>query len=65
MGKINCLKDYWSTANLMSVILTMKVKGRNSNTTGNGCGKNKDGWRENLPPVLYLVCNKKTGNSAI
>ena len=19
--------------------------------------KNKDGWRENLPPVLYLVCN--------
>lgn len=20
--------------------------------------KNKDGWRENLPPVLYLVCNK-------
>ena len=23
--------------------------------------KNKDGWRENLPPVLYLVCNKKPG----
>ncbi len=41
MGKINCLKDYWSTANLMSVILTMKVKGRNSKTTGNGCGKTR------------------------
>lgn len=23
--------------------------------------QNKDGWRENLPPVLYLVCNKKPG----
>jgi len=23
--------------------------------------KNKDGWRENLPSVLYLVCNKKPG----
>ena len=23
--------------------------------------KNKDGWRENLPPILYLVCNKKPG----
>ena len=23
--------------------------------------KNKDGWRENLPHVLYLVCNKKPG----
>ncbi len=23
--------------------------------------QNNDGWRENLPPVLYLVCNKKPG----
>ena len=23
--------------------------------------KNKNGWEENLPPVLYLVCNKKPG----
>ena len=22
----------------------------------------KFGWEENLPPVLYLVCNKKPGN---
>ena len=41
MGLINCLKDYWSTANLMSVILTMKVKGKNFKTTGNGCGKTR------------------------
>ena len=61
MGKINCLKDYWSTANLMSVILTMKVKGRNSKTTGNGCGKTRMDGEKNLPPVLYLVCNKKPG----
>ena len=23
--------------------------------------KDKNGWEENLPPVLYLVCNKKPG----
>ena len=23
--------------------------------------QNNDGWRENLPPVLFLVCNKKPG----
>lgn len=23
--------------------------------------QNNDGWRENLPPILYLVCNKKPG----
>ena len=30
-------------------------------TKGRWMWKDKNGWEENLPPVLYLVCNKKPG----
>ena len=53
MGLINCLKDYWSMVDLMSVILTMKVKDKNFKTTGNGCGKTRmDGARIYLPSAI-------------
>ena len=48
-------------ANLMFVISMMKVKGRKFQNLGQWMWQNNDGWRENLPPVLYLVCNKKPG----
>ena len=55
MELINCLKDYWSLVDLMSVILTMKAKGRSFKTTGNGCGKTRmDGEKIYLPSYDFL-----------
>ena len=62
MELINCLKDYWSLVDLMSVILTMKAKGRSSKTTGNGCGKTRmDGEKiYNQSYISYATNNRES-----
>ena len=49
---------------LMSVILTMKVKDKNFKTTGNGCGKiMTDGEKIYLPSyTLYATRNRESCN---
>lgn len=51
-------------ANLMFVILTMKVKGRSFRISGNGCGKiMTDGARIYLPSyTLYATRNRESYN---
>lgn len=38
-----------------------ETKRQRFQTKGRWMWKIKNGWEENLPPVLYLVCNKKPG----
>lgn len=55
-------KGLLSMVNLMSVILTMKAKGRSSKTTGNGCGKTRMVGKKTCLPsyTSYAIRNRES-----
>ena len=65
MGLINCLKDLLEYGKSDVCDTYDESKRQKFQNLGQWMWQNNDGWRENLPPVLYLVCNKKPGNPAI